>query len=59
MGKLQDRGKLGVFSGNVHAIVIVALPIVIGAWSMAFLLRYGMLSIEMQTNSDSPTEHTW
>ena len=47
MGKLQDKGKLGKFhvhvcSGNVHAIlciVIVAPPIVVGAWSMAFLLR--------------------
>ena len=46
MGKLQDKGKLGklgefhvqVCSGNVHAIyiVIVAPPIVMGAWSMLY-----------------------
>ena len=36
--KLQDRGKLGKFHvfGNVHAIVIVAPSLVMGAWSMHF-----------------------
>ena len=45
MGKLQDKGELGKL-GKFHVqvcsgmcmLVIVAPPIVMGAWSMAFLL---------------------
>ena len=42
MGKLQDKGKLGKL-GKFHVqvmcmLMIVALPIVMGVWSMAFLL---------------------
>ena len=41
--RLQDKGKLGkfhvrVYSGNVHASDCGS-AIVVGAWSMAFLLR--------------------
>ena len=35
MGKLQDKGKLVVMC----MVVIAALPIVVGAWPMAYLLR--------------------
>ena len=41
LGKLQDKGKLGkihVYSEWSCDIVIVAPPIVVGAWSMAYLL---------------------
>ena len=42
LGKLQDKGKLGKL-GKFYVVVmcmlvIVAPPIVMGAWSMAFLL---------------------
>ena len=42
LGKLQDKGKLGkfhVYSEWSCMLVIVAPPIVVGAWSIAFLLR--------------------
>ena len=39
MGQLQHKGKLGKFHVQVVCmLVIVAPPIVMGAWSMAFLL---------------------
>ena len=43
MGKLQDKDKLGKFHVYIQwyimcMLVIVAPPIVMGAWSVAFLL---------------------
>ena len=43
MGKLQDKGILSwvcfMYSMVMCMLVIVVLPIVVGAWSMPFLLR--------------------
>ena len=43
VGKLQDGGKLGklckVYAVVMCMVVVVALPIVVGVWSMVFQLR--------------------
>ena len=63
VSKLQGKGKLGKFhvqvcSGNVHTS---APPIVMGAWSMAFLLGqhveyyYCVINLESLGATSSPT----
>ena len=35
----NGKGKLGMYTAVMCMVVIVALPIVVGEWSMVFLLR--------------------